>query len=113
MGGALKERTGRADESSQLTGEPLGMTTPAETADNFIAEMAQFVQHYLLGAMAVAFGGGVLVGWLIMPNSKIQLHMGSKQRQQKVSEDKADKRAISRWEGEGGALSSSRKGSMK
>jgi uncharacterized membrane protein YciS (DUF1049 family) len=110
---ALGYRTGRAEESFQLPGEPLSITAPAEAASNFIAETAQFVQHYLLGAMAVAFGGGMLVGWLIAHDLKIRLYAGSEQRQQKASEDKADKRAISRWEGEGGALLSIKKSGDK
>jgi hypothetical protein len=63
--------------------------------------------------MVVAFGGGMLVGWRIAHDLKIRLYSGSKQRQQKAGEDKADKRAISRWEGEGGALLSKKKSGDK
>ena len=103
MGEALKERAGRADESFQPTREPVGLTASAEDTTIFIAETSQFVRPYPLGAVA-AFGAGVLVGWLIAHELKTRLFAGSKLRQQQASEDKANKRAISRWESEGGAL---------
>lgn len=113
MGEALKERTGRADESFQLTSEPLSLTALAEAASTLIAETAQCVRHYPLTAVATAFGGGVLVGWFIANDLKTRLYVGSEQRQQKIREDKANKRAISRWESEGGALLSTKEGGTK
>lgn len=69
----------------------------------FIAETAQCVRRYPLSAVAAAFGGGVLAGWLIAHNLKTQFCAGRKERQQWASETKANKRAISIWENEGGA----------
>lgn len=89
---------------SQPASEPLGMTASGEAAGNFIAETTQFVRHYLPGAVAVAFGGGVLVGWLIARGLKTRLSAGNEEREMKATEDKINKRAISRWEGEGGAI---------
>jgi hypothetical protein len=96
-----------------LKDKPVDMTTTAGVASNFIEETAQFVKHYLPGVMAVAFGGGVLVGWFIAPDLKTRFYVANKQRRQKLSEDKAYKRAISRWEGEGGALLSTNNGGKK
>lgn len=94
----------------QSTRQPFGMTALAEAASTFMAETAQFVRHYPLGAVAAAFGGGVLIGWLIAHDLKTRLYSGSEQRQRKVSDDRTSKRAISRWENEGGALLSTKKG---
>jgi hypothetical protein len=99
--------------ASRPANEPLGTTALVKAASTFIAETTQFVQHYPLGAVATAFGGGVLVGWLIAHDLKTRLYAGDEQRRQKASEEKANKRAISRWEGEGGALLSTKKGSKK
>ena len=105
----MKGRAGLADESFQPTSETLGTTDPADAFRTFIAETAQFVRHYPLGMVTVAFGGGVLIGWLIANDLKARLYPGS-ERRRRISEDKAQRRAISRWEGEGGAILSTRKG---
>jgi hypothetical protein len=101
---ALKDRAGRAHESFQQTDEPLGITASAgEAADTLIAETAQCVRHYPLSAVAAALGGGVLIGWLIAHNLKRRHDAGREERQRRAGEDKANKRAISTWEDEGGA----------
>jgi hypothetical protein len=87
--------------------------TVSNPANTFITETAQFVRHYPLGVAAAAFGGGVFIGWLISYNLKTRLSSGREQRPQKVDEVKAYKRAISRWEGEGGAIPSISKGGKK
>jgi ElaB/YqjD/DUF883 family membrane-anchored ribosome-binding protein len=66
---ALKDQAGRADESFQQTSEPLDIPA-GEAADTLMAETAQCVRHYPLSAVAAAFGGGMLVGWLIAHNLK-------------------------------------------
>ena len=63
--------------------------------------------------MAAAFGGGMLVGWLITHHLKTRLSTDGERMQQKANETKADKRAIARWEGEGGALLSIKKSGNK
>lgn len=108
MGDAIQERAGRADESFQTTGEPVGLIIPADDASTFIAELAQFVRRYPSGAMVAAFSAGLLGGWFVAHELKTLLYTG---RQQQASEDRAYKRAISRWEGEGGALLSMKKSS--
>jgi len=113
MGKSLKDLTGRSDQSFQPTSEPLIMTAYTGATSTFIAEMAQFFRHFQRGAIAAAFSGGVLVGWLIAHNLKTRLYAGTEKKQQKASEDKANKKAISRWEGEGGAISSTKKGIKK
>lgn len=80
------------------------MSAPAKALSTFVAETTQFVRRYPLGTMAAAFGGGMLVGWLIAHNLKTRLSAGNVQRQQQASEEKAKRRAISRWEGEGGRI---------
>jgi excisionase family DNA binding protein len=70
--------------------------------DILIGETAQCVRRYPLSALAAAFGGGVLAGWLIARNLKTQFYAGRKERQ-RASETKANQRAISVWENEGGA----------
>ena len=63
--------------------------------------------------MVVAFGGGLLVGWRLAHALKTRLYTDGERMQQKANETKADKRAISRWEGEGGALLSTKKSGDK
>jgi hypothetical protein len=106
MEGALNDRAGLADKSFQTTGETLDTTAPA--ARTFIAGTAQFFRQYPLGMVAAAFSGGVLIGWLIADDLKTRLYAGREQGRL-PSEDKAQRRAISRWETEGGALASTRK----
>jgi hypothetical protein len=104
MAEALKDQAGCVDKSFQMTS--------ADAASTFITGMAQFIRHNALGAVAVAFSGGVLAGWLIAHDLKTRLY-ASEQRQRKAGEAKAYKRAISRWEGEGGAIRSTMKGNKK
>jgi hypothetical protein len=80
------------------------MRATTEAPSTFIADTAQFVRHYPLGIVAAAFGGGLLVGWLIARELKTGRYAGSEQREQQASEEKAKRRAISRWEGEGGRV---------
>jgi hypothetical protein len=86
------------------------MTDTASAASTLIARTAQFVRRNPLGAVTAAFGGGILLGWLIAHDMKTRFYAGSQRRQQQDSENKAYKRAISRWEGEGGAIPSKMKG---
>lgn len=106
MGEPIPKLAGRADESFQTTGEPVGLMVTADAASTFVAELAQFVRRYPSGAVAAAFGAGMIVGWFVAHELKTLLYTG---RQQQASEDRAYKRAISRWEGEGGALLSMKK----
>lgn len=71
--------------------------------DTFIAEMAQCIRRHPLSAVAAAFGGGVLAGWLIAHNLKTRLYTDRDERRQRASDNRANKRAISIWENEGGA----------
>ena len=99
----LKEQTARADESFHPISEPSGMTAPTGgAADTIIAETARCIRQYPLSAVATAFGGGVLAGWLIAHNLKTRFYAGRKERQ-RASEIKANRRAISIWENEGGS----------
>ena len=41
-----------------------------EAAEELVEETAQCVGHYPFSSVAVAFGGGVLVGWLIARNQR-------------------------------------------
>ncbi len=41
------------------------VTRGYEAAEELVEESAQCVGHYPFSSVAVAFGGGVLVGWLI------------------------------------------------
>ena len=102
MGEAFKDRTGNVDAPIQPANEPSGMRATAETFSAFIAETARFVRQYPLVTAAAAFGGGVVAGWLIARVLKTRLYAGNEQRQQQAGEEKAKRRAISRWEGEGG-----------
>ena len=111
---ALKEHTKRVDEASQSTSEPLGLQAAASASSTFITGTAQFVWYHPLGAvLAAAFGSGLLIGWLIAPDLKARLYSRGEQRQLKAGEIKSYKRAISRWEGEGGAIPSIKEGSKK
>jgi uncharacterized membrane protein YciS (DUF1049 family) len=73
----------------------------------------QFVRHYPSYAVATAFGGGIIAGWLIAHELKKRLSSRGEQRRRKAIESKSHKRAISRWEGEGGAIPSIKKGGKK
>lgn len=104
MGEALKDEPGQAYEPAQQTGESQGVSKlTGEAADTLIAETAQCVRHYPLSAVAAAFGGGVLVGWLIAYNLKGRISWGREERRRSFTEDKANSIAISIWENEGGA----------
>jgi hypothetical protein len=101
---ALKDQAGRTDESFQNTDGPMGLTAQmGEAADNLVAETAQCVRHYPVSAVAAAFGGGALIGWLIAHTLKRQHYAGRADRQRRAGEDKINQRAISTWEDEGGA----------
>ena len=103
MGEVLKDQAGHTDEALQPTSEPSGMSATA----------TQFGRHYPLYAVAAAFSGGMIAGWLIAHELKTRLYARGEQRQRKTSEGKAYKRAISRWEGEGGSIPSTKKGGKK
>lgn len=100
----LKDQAGHIDESRQPTSETSGIPATA----------TQFVRHYpLLYAVAAAFSGGMIAGWLLARELKTRSYSCGEQRQRKASEGKAYKRAISRWEGEGGSILSTKKGSKQ
>jgi len=90
-GGAISAAVGGAVESG------------AVAAEDLVEEAARCIGHYPFSAVVLAFGGGVLTGWLIACNLRTRLSAGSGERGQRTSEVTAYKRAIAVWENEGGA----------
>lgn len=85
-------------EENSGRGEAVG-----QTAEALLAGPAPGLRQYPLTAMAVAFGGGMLCGWLIARKLKTRLSASSEERQQMTREDEANQSALSGWEAEGGA----------
>ena len=69
----LRDRT--ADAVDRPPDEPQDMTGTASAAvGSVIDETAQCIGHYPFSTVAVAFAGGLLVGWLISNTQRRRLY---------------------------------------
>lgn len=96
----LNEQARPTEESSQAAAEPLDMA----------ATITQLVRRHPLGAVALAFGASVLVGWLIAHDLKARFYSRGRRARRKLADENRYTRDISDWEDEGGAIPSTDEG---
>ena len=69
-------------ESGSITSTITGSVESA--AEELVNETSQCVGHYPFSSVAVAFGGGVLIGWLITRGAKIGSNHARRRVRRKV-----------------------------